>query len=97
MPELPKRKSAVQAFAWSEIVATLQDLKEGKPASIPQYDFVTSSRKAQSTSVESADVILFDGILAFYNAGELCSSVLVATSANASRRFQCNYGGHMMG
>ena len=86
----------MQAFAWSEIVATLQDLKEGKPASIPQYDFVTSSRKAQSTSVESADVILFDGILAFYNAGELCSDVLVAAAANMSRPFQCNHGGHMM-
>ncbi len=50
-------------------MATLQDLKDGEPASIPQYDFVTSSRKSEPTSVESADVILFDGILAFYSAG----------------------------
>lgn len=72
-------------------MATLQDLKEGKPASIPQYDFVTSSRKAQSTSVESADVILFDGILAFYNAGELCPNALVAAAASTSKPFQCNH------
>ena len=59
----------MQAFAWGEIVATLSDLKEGQPACIPNYDFRTSSRQAQATSVESADVILFDGILAFYSAG----------------------------
>ena len=59
----------LQAFAWGEIVATLQDLKEGLPACIPNYDFVTSSRQAEDTAVDSADVILFDGILAFYSAG----------------------------
>ena len=59
----------MQAFAWGEIVATLQDLKEGLPACIPNYDFVTSSRQAEDTAVDSADVILFDGILAFYSAG----------------------------
>ncbi len=50
-------------------MATLQDLKEGLPACIPNYDFVTSSRQAEATAVDSADVILFDGILAFYSAG----------------------------
>ena len=60
---------SLQAFAWAEIVATLQDLKDGQPACIPQYDFVTSSRTSEPTPVESADVILFDGILAFYSAG----------------------------
>lgn len=59
----------MQAFAWGEIVATLQDLKEGLPACIPNYDFLTSSRQAEATDVDSADVILFDGILAFYSAG----------------------------
>ena len=62
---------SLQAFAWAEIVATLQDLKDGQPACIPQYDFVTSSRTSEPTPVESADVILFDGILAFYSAGEI--------------------------
>ncbi len=71
----------LQAFAWAEIVATLQDLKDGQPACIPQYDFVTSSRTSEPTPVESADVILFDGILAFYSAGE----ILPLTVSHASQ------------
>ena len=59
----------LQAFAWNEIVATLRDLKAGRPAVIPQYDFVTSARHPESVPVQSADVVLFDGILAFYSAG----------------------------
>jgi pantothenate kinase len=47
----------------------MRDLKAGRPAQIPQYDFVTSSRRPECTCVEAADVILFDGILAFYSAG----------------------------
>lgn len=63
----------VQAFAWNEIVATLRDLKAGRPALIPQYDFVTSARHPESVPVQSADVVLFDGILAFYSAGVPCN------------------------
>ncbi len=33
---------------------------------IPHYDFVTSSRLQETTYIASADVILFDGIMAFY-------------------------------
>lgn len=58
-----------QAFAWGEMIATLRDLKAGRSAHIPCYDFVTSSRAAESLAVDSADIILFDGILAFYSAG----------------------------
>ena len=36
---------------------------------IPTYDFVTSARCPDATRVETADVILFDGILAFYESG----------------------------
>ena len=78
---------STQAFAWAEIVATLQGLKDGQPACIPQYDFVTSSRTSEPTPVESADVILFDGILAFCSAGEvhpvLCQKLQVAVTAAA--------------
>ncbi|KAK9810102.1 hypothetical protein WJX72_004944 [[Myrmecia] bisecta] len=55
------------AFAFDEIVHTLRDLKQGEPVHIPIYDFVTSSRRAETIPVPRADVILFDGILAFYN------------------------------
>jgi hypothetical protein len=37
----------------------------GKAVEIPQYDFVTSARLPTTTTVQRADVILFDGILAF--------------------------------
>lgn len=33
---------------------------------IPHYDFVTSSRLPETTFIASADVILFDGIMAFH-------------------------------
>ena len=36
---------------------------------IPTYDFITSSRLAKVVHVDRADVILFDGILAFYSKG----------------------------
>ena len=36
---------------------------------IPTYDFITSSRLAEVVHVDRADVILFDGILAFYSKG----------------------------
>ena len=57
------------AFAWGEMTATLRELKAGRSSFIPRYDFVTSSRLPESIPVESADVILFEGILAFYSAG----------------------------
>ncbi|KAL3153901.1 hypothetical protein ABBQ32_013466 [Trebouxia sp. C0010 RCD-2024] len=53
------------AFAFDEIIHCLSELKQCRPVDIPQYDFVTSSRTGQ-VPVRHADVILFDGILAFY-------------------------------
>lgn len=53
------------AFAFDEIIHCLSELKQCRPVEIPQYDFVTSSRTGQ-VPVRHADVILFDGILAFY-------------------------------
>ena len=34
---------------------------------IPTYDFVTAARCEETTHVDTADIILFDGILAFYD------------------------------
>ena len=56
------------------MIATLRDLKAGRSALIPRYDFVTSSRHPESLPVDSADIILFDGILAFYSAGACCGT-----------------------
>ncbi|NXX75629.1 UCK1 kinase, partial [Urocolius indicus] len=44
---------------------TLKNIIEGKTVEVPTYDFVTHSR--QTTVVYPADVVLFEGILVFYN------------------------------
>lgn len=55
------------AFDFTEIRATLRALRAGAGAEIPTYDFVTSARTPVATKVHTTDVILFDGILAFYD------------------------------
>ncbi|XP_056379574.1 uridine-cytidine kinase 2 [Hyla sarda] len=54
------------AFDNELILKTLRELMEGKTVQIPVYDFVSHSRKEESVTVYPADVILFEGILAFY-------------------------------
>ncbi|XP_040263600.1 uridine-cytidine kinase 2 [Bufo bufo] len=54
------------AFDNELILKTLRELMEEKTVQIPVYDFVTHSRKEESVTVYPADVILFEGILAFY-------------------------------
>jgi len=56
------------AFDWDYIEQCLQNLKAGKQAEIPDYDFVTHSRVAEkSTIISNANIILFEGILIFHN------------------------------
>uniref|UniRef100_A0A803JJD2 uridine/cytidine kinase n=1 Tax=Xenopus tropicalis TaxID=8364 RepID=A0A803JJD2_XENTR len=54
------------AFDNELILKTLKELMEGKTVQIPVYDFVTHSRKEETLVVYPADVVLFEGILAFY-------------------------------
>lgn len=50
------------------MLQTLNKLKEGKSVQIPKYDFKTHSRISdKSETVDSADVILVEGILIFYD------------------------------
>nr|XP_033816617.1 uridine-cytidine kinase 1 isoform X2 [Geotrypetes seraphini]XP_033816618.1 uridine-cytidine kinase 1 isoform X2 [Geotrypetes seraphini] len=46
---------------------TLKNILEGQPVAVPTYDFITHSRLAKTTMVYPADVLLFEGILVFYN------------------------------
>lgn len=55
------------AFDFDLIKETLTNLRNGHAVETPIYDFVTSARCAETTRVETTDVILFDGILALYN------------------------------
>src|ERR1700733_12364517 len=47
--------------------SVLSDLLKGKKVQIPRYSFVTHSRLAESDEAKPTDVILFEGILAFYD------------------------------
>jgi len=55
------------SFDYELLVDTLARLKKGQRVQVPIYDFVTHSRRKSSTVVYGADVILFEGILAFYD------------------------------
>jgi len=55
------------AYAFPEIIAAVKSLKAGNAVDIPVYDFVTSKRLPAVVHVPYADVILFDGILAFHS------------------------------
>ena len=46
---------------------TLQRLKEGKKVDVPIYNFVTHRREEKSTSMYGANVLIFEGILAFHD------------------------------
>ncbi|KFO29101.1 uridine-cytidine kinase 2 [Fukomys damarensis] len=55
------------AFDNELIFKTLKEITEGKTVHIPVYDFVSHSRKEETVTVYPADVVLFEGILAFYS------------------------------
>jgi uridine kinase len=52
---------------WSLLLSTLQQLKEGKNVSIPQYNMETLSRSSHNRQVYGADVILLEGTFALYD------------------------------
>ncbi|KJE92953.1 uridine cytidine kinase [Capsaspora owczarzaki ATCC 30864] len=53
------------AFDVDLLVTTLKKLKEGKNVDIPVYDFNTHSRLPNTHTMYGANVIVFEGILAF--------------------------------
>ncbi|XP_071981693.1 uridine-cytidine kinase 1 [Engystomops pustulosus] len=55
------------AFDNDLMYQTLTRILEGQIVDVPMYDFVTHSRLPETTTVYPADVLLFEGILAFYN------------------------------
>lgn len=54
------------AFDSELLIETLQRLKEGKKVEVPIYNFVTHSREHRTKTMYGANVIIFEGILAFY-------------------------------
>ncbi|KAB0796084.1 hypothetical protein PPYR_10145 [Photinus pyralis] len=55
------------AFDFDILIETLQRLKEGRKVEVPIYNFVTHARDTQTKTMYGANVIIFEGILAFYN------------------------------
>uniref|UniRef100_A0A8D0HS89 Uridine-cytidine kinase n=1 Tax=Sphenodon punctatus TaxID=8508 RepID=A0A8D0HS89_SPHPU len=53
------------AFDFDLIICTLKKLKQGKSVKIPIYDFTTHSRKKEWKTLYGANVIIFEGIMAF--------------------------------
>ncbi|XP_043466446.1 uridine-cytidine kinase-like 1 [Leptopilina heterotoma] len=73
------------AFDFELLKATLQRLKEGRKVEVPIYNFVTHSRENRTKTMYGANVIIFEGILTFYNADvlKLCDmKVFVDTDAD---------------
>ncbi|VDD93543.1 unnamed protein product, partial [Enterobius vermicularis] len=74
-----------QAFDFDLMIETIRRLREGKSVEVPVYDFTTHRRDKQPKLMYGADVIIFEGILAFYNK-ELCDlmdmKVFVETDAD---------------
>ncbi|XP_068233159.1 uridine-cytidine kinase-like 1 isoform X1 [Palaemon carinicauda] len=55
------------AFDFELVVKTLGRLREGKKVEVPIYNFVTHRRETKTKTMYGANVIIFEGILAFYS------------------------------
>jgi uridine kinase len=75
------------AFDYDLLCAHLESLSRRKAIDKPEYDFVTHLRRAETTRVEPADVIVIDGILLFVDerVRDLCD-VKVFVDADADIR-----------
>jgi len=54
------------AFDFQLLLETLQSLKKMKKVDLPIYNFMTHSRETKTVSMYGANVIIFEGILAFH-------------------------------
>ncbi|XP_039548768.1 uridine-cytidine kinase-like 1 isoform X1 [Pimephales promelas] len=55
------------AFDFELVVTVLRKLKKGKSIKVPVYDFTTHNRRKEWKTVYGANVVIFEGILAFAN------------------------------
>lgn len=54
-----------RSIAWSEVEAVLRQLRSGRPARLPGYDFVSHCRLPKTTLIRPTPVILVDGLWLF--------------------------------
>ncbi len=76
-----------ESFDIDLLTEQLETLADGRPIRKPVYDFVTHTRRTECEVVESADVIVIDGILLFAEerVRDLCD-VKVFVDADADER-----------
>lgn len=55
------------AFDMDLMLDNLDDLKNGRPTMMPQYDFKTHSRKAEFVRLEPKKLIIVDGLMVLYD------------------------------
>ncbi|XP_061602744.1 uridine-cytidine kinase-like 1 [Cololabis saira] len=55
------------AFDFDLLVTVLRKLKKGKSIKVPVYDFASHNRRKEWKTVYGANVVIFEGILAFAN------------------------------
>ncbi|BFZ00159.1 hypothetical protein BsWGS_03198 [Bradybaena similaris] len=56
------------AFDFDLVVSTIRRLKEGKSVNVPIYNFATHAREKTMKTIYGANVVIFEGIMAFANA-----------------------------
>lgn len=55
------------AFEWKLLRRHLQELKEGKSVEQPIYDYITSTRQAQTIHIDPKEVIIVEGIMTLWD------------------------------
>jgi uridine kinase len=56
-----------EAIDFAEASRVLSELMEGRASQVPIYDFVTHRRSAETREMQSAEVILYEGLFALYD------------------------------
>lgn len=56
-----------EALDWDLMTKLLNDLKDGLPVEMPQYDFATHTRKAETQTVVPARIIVLEGIFGLFS------------------------------
>ena len=76
-----------ETFDYDLLLSHVEQLQAGRAIEKPVYDFLTHTRAAESRHVESADVVVLDGILLFVDARirDLCD-IKVFVDADADVR-----------
>ncbi|MCP9263091.1 putative uridine-cytidine kinase [Dirofilaria immitis] len=57
----------LDAVEYALMISVLHKMKKGESVIVPKYDFYTNSRSKDSDVIESADVIIVEGILILYD------------------------------